>query len=104
MRGWLMCRYSARSFTLTSPILARRSRMRRRGGFAKARKWAGSSFRGVWRNIKVAFYASLTHKGGFMYEAAAEGLSRGGGPGPGNRREAAGRGGKCPACRGGSFG
>src|SRR5205823_10722071 len=64
MRGWLMCRYSARSFTLTSPILARRSRMRRRVGLAKARKWSGSSFRGFWRNIKVALYTSLRIKGG----------------------------------------
>src|SRR5437763_8333776 len=99
MRGWLMCRYSARSFTLTSPILDRRSRMRRRVGLAKDRKWSGSSFRGFWRNIKVALYASLTHKGWFMYEATAEGLSRDGGPGPGTRRESADRGEKCPACR-----
>jgi len=31
-----------------------RSRMRRRVGLAKARKWSGSSRFGFWRNIKVA--------------------------------------------------
>src|SRR5438270_3144192 len=76
MRGWLIRRCSARSLTLTSPALARRSRMRRRVGLAKARKWSGISFRGFWRNIKVALYASLTHKGSFMYGQPLRGRLR----------------------------
>src|SRR5438093_6377700 len=70
MRGWLMWRYSARSLTFTSPAVARRSRMRRRVGLAKARKWSGSSFRGLWRNIKVPL-SNITHKGCVMCWAPA---------------------------------
>src|SRR5260370_33435683 len=66
MRGWLMCRCSARSLTFTAPAVARRSRIRRRVGLAKARKWSGISFRGFWRNIKVPLCTSLTHKGSFI--------------------------------------
>src|SRR5438552_974891 len=72
MRGWLMWRCSARSLTFSSPAWARRSRMRRRVGLAKARKWSGSSFRGFWRNIKVALCTSI-HKGWLIYQEAGSG-------------------------------
>src|SRR5256885_17013575 len=71
MRGWLMWRKAARSLTLTSPSEARRSRMRRRVGLANAKKWSGSSFRGLWRNIKVPL-SNITHKGSVMYRRALQ--------------------------------
>src|SRR5579864_7001015 len=66
MRGWLIRRWTARSLTFSSPTLPSRSRMRRRVGLARARKWSGSSRFWLGRNIKVALYVSLTHKGSFM--------------------------------------